>query len=128
AFLQLVDRHAGGWGHINLDQVVLANEPARPAAEGALWADFGPDFYAAVSYSDIPKQDGRRIWLGWMSNWQYAGDVPTSPWRGAMTVPRELILRSTSSGLRLVQKPVREIEALRDKGIQCNSVSIADLN
>jgi fructan beta-fructosidase len=79
----------------------------------ALWADFGPDCYAAVSWSDIPKSDGRRIWLGWMSNWEYAQEVPTAPWRNAMTIPRELSLRSTPQGLRLMQAPVRELERLR---------------
>jgi fructan beta-fructosidase len=79
----------------------------------ALWLDRGPDFYAAVTWSDVPPRDGRRLALGWMSNWQYANDVPTSPWRSAMTVPRELGLRGTAEGLRLVQKPVRELEKLR---------------
>ena len=79
----------------------------------ALWADFGRDFYAAVSWSDIPKHDGRRIWIGWMSNWEYAQDVPTSPWRNAMTIPRELSLRQTPGGLRLVQEPGPELKSLR---------------
>ncbi|MEO7318650.1 MAG: glycoside hydrolase family 32 protein [Chthoniobacteraceae bacterium] len=78
------------------------------------WADYGADFYAGVSWSDVPKTDGRRVWLGWMSNWLYAQDVPTSPWRSAMTVPRELALRRTPDGLRLVQKPVAEFEKLRE--------------
>jgi fructan beta-fructosidase len=78
------------------------------------WADFGADFYAGVSWSDIPKSDGRRLWLGWMSNWQYANDVPTSPWRSAMSVPRELALRRSADGLRLVQQPARELARLRD--------------
>jgi fructan beta-fructosidase len=80
-----------------------------------LWADFGPDFYAAVSWSDIPKRDARRLWIGWMSDWRYANDVPTSPWRNAMSVPRELTLRKTAEGLRLVQKPVRELKKVRGK-------------
>jgi sucrose-6-phosphate hydrolase SacC (GH32 family) len=84
-----------------------------PKREPALWLDYGPDFYAAVTWSDIPARDCRRIALGWMSNWQYANNVPTSPWRNAMTVPRELRLRSTTEGLRLVQKPVTELEKLR---------------
>ncbi len=88
----------------------------RPRSESALWADFGRDFYAAVSWSDIPRRDGRRIWLGWMSNWEYAQDVPTSPWRSAMTVPRDLRLRPTPVGLRLVQQPVKELESLRIPG------------
>jgi fructan beta-fructosidase len=82
--------------------------------DAALWADWGRDFYAAVSWSDIPKSDGRRLWLGWMSNWEYANDVPTSPWRSAMSVPRELTFRRTSSGLRLVQRPVAEMLKLRE--------------
>lgn len=113
ARLEIFDRHTGGWGHVNVDHIFLANRPARPAVQPALWADFGPDFYAAVSWSDVPKRDGRQLWLGWMSNWQYANDVPTAPWRSAMSVPRELALRQTAHGLRLVQKPVRELRQLR---------------
>jgi sucrose-6-phosphate hydrolase SacC (GH32 family) len=111
ARMQVVDRHGGGWGHINLDHVILADEPARPAAEDALWAEFGPDCYAAVTWSDMP--DNRRVFLGWMSNGRYSGDLPTSPWRSAMTVPRTLALRPTPEGLRLVQQPVIELNKLR---------------
>jgi fructan beta-fructosidase len=80
---------------------------------GTRWADYGPDFYAGVSWNDVPRSDGRRVWIGWMSNWAYANAVPTSPWRSAMTVPRALTLRRTPDGLRLVQTPVRELETLR---------------
>jgi fructan beta-fructosidase len=79
-----------------------------------LWADYGADFYAGVSWSDVPKSDGRRVWLGWMSNWQYAEKVPTHPWRSAMSVPRELTLRRTPDGFRLVQQPVGEMLKLRE--------------
>ena len=126
ATLQIIDRATGGWGHINVDHIVLADEPARAAGEPGLWADFGPDFYAAVSWSDVP--DNRRLWLGWMSNWQYAGEVPTSPWRGAMTLPRELTLRRTPAGLRLVQTPVRELQALRGSQLQRGASTLAELN
>jgi|APTNR8051073442_1049403.scaffolds.fasta_scaffold00591_15 fructan beta-fructosidase len=78
-----------------------------------LWADYGPDFYAAVTWSDVPPQDGRRIVLAWMNNWLYANKIPTSPWRGAMTEPRALALRHTREGVRLLQQPVREMERLR---------------
>jgi len=43
------------------------------SATAALWADYGKDFYATNSFSDIPASDGRRIWLGWISNWQNRG-------------------------------------------------------
>jgi fructan beta-fructosidase len=54
------------------------------------WLDFGPDNYAGVTWSNIAG--GRKIFLGWMSNWAYAQEVPTSPWRSAMTIPRDLSL------------------------------------
>jgi len=113
AYLEIVDQATGGWGHINADQFMLADHPARNATEPTLWADFGRDFYAAVSWSDLPARDGRRLWIGWMSNWNYANDVPTFPWRGALTTPRELSLRQTPAGLRLIQHPVCETERLR---------------
>lgn len=54
------------------------------------WVDWGPDNYAGVTFSNAP--DNRRIFLGWMSNWAYADKVPTSPWRSAMTTPRDMEL------------------------------------
>jgi sucrose-6-phosphate hydrolase SacC (GH32 family) len=128
ATLEIVDRETAGWGHINLDHVLLADEPARPATVPALWADFGPDFYAAVSWSDIPKRDGRRLWIGWMSNWQYAGAVPTSPWRSAMSLPRELALRRTPAGLRLVQQPVRELRNIRGQRFRLGQAAFSEAN
>ncbi len=78
-----------------------------------LWADFGKDFYATTSFSNLPPSDGRRIWMGWISNWLYANDEPTPGWRGAQSVPRVLGLRRLPAGLRLTQEPVRELESLR---------------
>jgi fructan beta-fructosidase len=83
------------------------------SASTTLWADYGKDFYAAVSWSEIPSADGRRIWIGWMNNWLYGGEIPTSPWRSAMSVPRTLALRTTGEGIRLVQQPVAELQRLR---------------
>ena len=86
---------------------------ARKPFDSVLWADYGKDFYAAVSWSDVPREDGRRLWVGWMNNWQYAQDIPTSPWRSAQSLPRTLALRTTSRGIRMVQQPVRELQQLR---------------
>ncbi|HSH17606.1 MAG TPA: glycoside hydrolase family 32 protein, partial [Verrucomicrobiae bacterium] len=110
ARLRVVDQHTGGWGHLNVDHIMFADAPARAAGEAANWVDHAKDFYAAVSWSDVPRRDGRRLWLGWMSNWEYANDVPTSPWRSAMSIPRALTLRRVDGDLRLVQTPVRELE------------------
>lgn len=84
------------------------------AAEDTLWLDFGKDYYAAQSFSDIPKEDGRRIWLAWMSNWKYANEVPTTPWRSAMSVPREVQLKTGKDDkIKLLQNPIDEIKSIR---------------
>ena len=113
AVIRIFDHHTGSWGHINVDEIAFSDEPALPVGESANWVDYAKDFYAAVSWSDVPKRDGRLLWLGWMSNWQYANDVPTSPWRSAMSIPRSLSLRKTDDRWLLVQRPVRELESLR---------------
>ena len=77
------------------------------------WVDYGSDFYAAVSWNDLPESDPRRIWIGWSSDWRYAEAIPTWPSRGLMTVPRTLRLLKTADGYRIAQAPVREIERLR---------------
>ncbi|MEY2191895.1 glycoside hydrolase family 32 protein [Neobacillus sp. BF23-41] len=81
--------------------------------ETILWMDNGRDNYAGVSWSDNPTEDGRRIYIGWMSNWRYANQVPTEEWRSAMTLPRELSLTSSEDGVGLVQKVVSEINSIR---------------
>jgi fructan beta-fructosidase len=75
------------------------------------WIDYGRDNYAGVTWSNAP--DNRTLFLGWMSNWDYAQVVPTETWRSAMTIPRELTLRNTSDGIRLISNPVKELEQLR---------------
>jgi sucrose-6-phosphate hydrolase SacC (GH32 family) len=82
-------------------------------ADAVRVVDYGKDFYAAVTFSDIPKADGRRILLGWMSNWQYAQKEPTGPWRTAQSIPRVLALTQSSDGLRLTQQPLAELKKLR---------------
>ena len=94
------------------DGTTFVNE--NPAGQ-VLWADYGKDFYASTSFSDLPPADGRRIWMGWLDNWEYAAQVPTSSWRGAQSIPRVLKLKRYREGLRLVQEPVRELQALRGR-------------
>ena len=81
----------------------------------AVWFDHGRDNYAGVTWSGIPEKDGRTLWLGWMSNWQYAQEVPTREWRSAMTLPKALTLKKTEFGYRLFAQPVAELAALRGK-------------
>ena len=81
--------------------------------QNPLWLDYGKDDYAGVTWSDIPPEDGRRLFLGWMSNWQYATQVPTERWRSAMTLPRELRLAQEGESYILTSVPVHETEMLR---------------
>ena len=94
----------------------------------ALWADWGKDFYATNTWKDTPASDGRHMWIGWFSNWQYANAEPTVLWRGAQSIPRSLMLRRYGDGLRLVQRPVRELESLRREKVRMVNVSVAEAN
>ena len=95
-------------------------------AEKVLWLDYGRDNYAGVSWSNIKEEDGRRIFLGWMSNWQYATRVPTERWRSAMTLPRSFSFTRTPEGIRLVANPIRELQNLRKESFEVSNVNIRD--
>ncbi|RZU62246.1 levanase/fructan beta-fructosidase [Zhihengliuella halotolerans] len=76
------------------------------------WLDFGRDYYAAVSFSNVP--DGRRLMIGWASNWDYANETPTAPWRSAMSLVREIGLTRTRGDRHVLrQLPVLPDDAVR---------------
>ena len=77
------------------------------------WLDGGMDFYAAIAFGVMPPGDPRRVWLGWMNSHHYGQHTPTHPWRGAMTLPRELTLVRTGGSLQVAQRPVRELLTCR---------------
>lgn len=80
------------------------------------WMDYGKDHYATVSWSDAP--DKRRTVIGWMSNWQYAAEIPTMQFRSANTLPRDLSLFRYSDGqYYLASAPSPEMLNLRDQSI-----------
>lgn len=79
----------------------------------AKWIDYGKDNYAGVTWSDVPKSDGRRLFLGWMNNWQYARDIPTEIWRGAATLPRSLELVSENGEYYIASHPIKELDILK---------------
>jgi fructan beta-fructosidase len=85
------------------------------ASNQTLWVDYGSDFYAGQTWSNLVEADGSRIAIAWMDNWKYADKLPTSPWRGQTTSPRALTLMKTSEGIRLTQSPAKELSALRDQ-------------
>ncbi len=90
--------------------------------------DFGPDMYAAITYNNLPTLTGRRISIGWMNSWQYAGEIPTDPWRGAMTIPRMHSLKAYPEGIRLVQQPINEITRLRTQTISVKNMTMKQVN
>ena len=98
-----------------------ANSP-----ETVLWLDYGKDFYAAIPWNQAP--DSRKIIYAWMSNWAYAGKVPTQTWRGQFSIPRTIALKTYPEGIRIVQQPVVELEKLRKKEINFDKISIKDIN
>lgn len=113
ASIRVIDNNRSGWGHVLLDQVMFADQAAPTRLESYDWLDWGRDYYATVTYSGTPDKD-TRVMQGWMNNWDYANDIPTSPWRSSMALPREVALTSTAEGPRLTQRVVPEIEGRMD--------------
>jgi fructan beta-fructosidase len=74
------------------------------------WIDYGPDDYAGVTWSNTGD---RRIFLGWMSNWQYANAVPTIKWRSASTLPRELSLQKINGKYYISSTLPGEVNVLK---------------
>ncbi|MBQ9215606.1 MAG: DUF4980 domain-containing protein [Prevotella sp.] len=77
------------------------------------WMDYGKDHYATVTFDNAP--DGRKIALAWMSNWQYANQVPTKQFRSANSVPRDLDLFEHNGQIYCGVTPSKELLALRGK-------------
>jgi len=75
------------------------------------WMDWGKDHYATITWSNTPHS--RPIAIAWMSNWQYANQVPTYQFRSANSVPREISLFTRNKELYLVNHPVEELKSLR---------------
>ncbi len=76
----------------------------------AKWIDLGRDNYAGVTYNNSPNNE--RIFIGWMSNWDYARDTPTVEWRSAMTVPRTLSLKKINNEMQLLNYPIEQLDRI----------------
>lgn len=109
ATIRIVDNNRGGWGHILADEFVSSDASHLAQHD---WLDWGRDYYAAVSFNNAPG--GKRIMLGWMNNWDYGQNTPTSTWRGSMALPREVVLTQTPAGPRLRQQVVSQADALKN--------------
>lgn len=80
------------------------------------WMDYGKDHYATVTFDHAPQ--GRHIAIAWMSNWQYANEVPTRQYRSANSLPRELALFEHNGQTYCRVTPVQELDQLRGKRVK----------
>ena len=74
--------------------------------------DFGKNYYATQTWSNIPEEDGRTIQIAWMRG----GNFPEMPFNGQMNFPCELSLKNYKEGIRMVRTPIKEIQLLHKKG------------
>lgn len=88
------------------------------------WMDWGKDNYATVTWNNAP--DGRCIALGWMSNWQYANNVPTRQYRSANTLARDLTLYREGQELYLKSTPSLEVKKARGKKVSIPSFKVSE--
>ena len=76
--------------------------------------DYGPDYYAAIAYNQLPAAHLPTA-IGWLNNWNYANDIPTKPWKGAMSLPRNISVKKINNEWVLLQEPVAALRSLRTK-------------
>jgi len=117
-WVMFVSINPGGPNHGSATQYFTGSFDGHkfvPDATDEKWVDRGRDNYAGVTWSNIPETDGRTLFIGWMSNWDYATIVPTDVWRSATTIPRELSLIVSGKEHLLISKPVKAIEKLRSE-------------
>ena len=75
------------------------------------WLDYGKDHYATVSFYNAPEK--RHVVLAWMSNWQYANQVPTKQYRSGNSIPRDLGLFNFGEETYVSVVPSKEMLAMR---------------
>ncbi len=90
------------------------------------WIDFGRDNYAGVTWSNATRKDGSKLMMGWMSNWDYAQEVPTESWRSAMTIAREIKLKNDDNTYRLLSSPVKELNNYKGKKYKKENINVDD--
>ena len=94
----------GGFDGVNFINENPAGKILRP--------DYGPEYYAGITYNQLPATQAP-IATGWVNNWNYANDIPTTPWKGAMSLPRTMSLKKMGDEWILLQQPVAAIKQLR---------------
>ncbi|HEU0109454.1 MAG TPA: glycoside hydrolase family 32 protein [Flavisolibacter sp.] len=124
----LVSINPGGPNGGSATQYFVGNFDGKvftPLATDTRWIDYGPDNYAGVTWSNTGK---RKVFLGWMSNWQYANVVPTTNWRSAMTVPRDLSLEKVGDKFFLRSQVSPELKAIEEKPYSIETIETKNFN
>lgn len=80
-----------------------------------LYVDYGKDYYAGITYNNLPSGDQRKIMVAWANCWEYANNIPTTDYRGMMAIPRVLSLKKENDHCVLVQQPVKELNSYLGK-------------
>lgn len=129
-WILLVSINPGGPNNGSATQYFIGNfngkEFVADALPYPLWLDYGQDNYAGVTWNNLPVSDNRKIFIGWMSNWNYANDVPAENFRNAMTIPRELMLKNNGKHLILASSPVVELSNIEKVWRNIPEVEIKD--
>jgi len=89
------------------------------------WIDYGTDNYAGITWSNTGD---RKIFLGWMNNWQYANVVPTKKWRGAATIPRDLGIEKSGDKYFVTSRPVKELSSINTQSHILDNVVASNYN
>lgn len=109
-------------GHLTPDGKFVNDNPAGKV----LKTDYGKEFYASMSFSNMP--DNRRVMIAWMTNWDYPFAFPTTGWKGELTIPREVRLVKTDQGIRLAQSPIKELQSIRSTIFQTQNKIVNHAN
>ncbi len=99
-------------------------KPVAPAVANVV--DWGKDYYAAIPFNDRPVSQPNPIMVGWLNDWEYANKLPTTPFKGAYSLPREISLKHSSNGLQLVQQPLAAVSSLRGAKTERQRVVLAN--
>ena len=85
--------------------------------------DYGSDYYAAITFNNLPA-DKQPISIGWVNNWNYANDIPTTPWKSATSLPRSLAVKNEGGEWILVQQPVAAVKQLRSQPFSTKNITV----
>jgi len=85
--------------------------------------DYGSDYYAAITFNNLPL-GAQPVSIAWINNWNYANDIPTTPWKSAASLPRTLAVRNDGGEWRLVQQPVAALKQLRSHPFSTKNIKV----